>query len=84
MVTHLRSACAPLLLMTALAVVLVLGEHDIGRHTTRGAAGTTRKRSMGPLPAGIFIYLYTKCPESYGILTCAFAVTSYVEGVRGT
>jgi hypothetical protein len=30
--THLRSACASLLFTIALAVVLVLGVHDIGRH----------------------------------------------------
>jgi hypothetical protein len=32
MAMHLRSACAPLLLMIALAVFLLLGVHDLDRH----------------------------------------------------
>ena len=44
--THLRSACASLLLTIALAVVLVLGVHDIGRHKHAACAGSPPARSV--------------------------------------
>ena len=44
--THLRSACAALLLTIALAVVLVLGEHDIGRHKHAACADSPLTRSV--------------------------------------
>ena len=42
-----------------------------------------RKRTTGLFPPRIFIHLYTECLESYGFLTCIYAVTSYVECVWG-
>lgn len=56
MVTHLRSACAPLLLTIALAVVLVLGMNDIGRHKHAACADSPLARSVsfqGPEASGV-------------------------------
>ena len=53
------------------------------QEATRETPGTAEKRSTGLFPSGIFIHLYTECLESYGFLTCIYAVTSYVECVWG-
>jgi hypothetical protein len=52
-----------------------------GRSTTRGAAGTAEKRTTGLFSSGFFIHLYAECPDFYGVLTCVFALVSYIDSV---